>query len=439
MLFRNSARVRPGVSRPIPVMSIFIAMIFMAAIWPTGSEAQYKPTANCLADASWVTAPNPPEEIPGGGTNFCQFYQFAWQWFLYLGSPVAPGSTTRNFEDPAAFPVYTPDHSQSCSSQDARGIFVRTVKTDDKGSGFITPDDIHQAGGDAATIYDQNGNVVFYEVRFSRDMCTAPLSGNLPAGTTELKFAWRQIDMSEAGQYFTIETTIEGLSNNPVLLGLVGMHLVRTTPLHPEAMWATFEHVDNAPVCNNASAELHNWSFISQEAKACLSSGKSPFDCQTQFKLNQATSEASLTGTPSNICQVYITGTDPADQNALQNFFDIEELNQQLMGPGGFISSLPSSNPMSVWQNYFAVGGIWVTDPSKSSGQPNPNPSLTNQRGSLELTNTVAETTFQGKFQSDGSRSAAFNCFGCHGYTPGKTAVLGDGGTWSHILPHIRK
>ena len=36
----------------------------------------------CAAAASWVTSPDPPQEIPGGGTDFCQFYQFGWQWFL---------------------------------------------------------------------------------------------------------------------------------------------------------------------------------------------------------------------------------------------------------------------------------------------------------------------------------------------------------------------
>ncbi|TMQ22204.1 MAG: hypothetical protein E6J91_01585 [Deltaproteobacteria bacterium] len=52
----------------------------------------------CAASASWVTAPNPPTEIGGAGVpvgdeTFCQFYQFAEQWFLDLVSPSStPGS-----------------------------------------------------------------------------------------------------------------------------------------------------------------------------------------------------------------------------------------------------------------------------------------------------------------------------------------------------------
>src|SRR5438046_1803524 len=46
----------------------------------------------CPASASWVSSPNPPTEIGGSGVpvgdeTFCQFYQFAEQWFLSLVSP----------------------------------------------------------------------------------------------------------------------------------------------------------------------------------------------------------------------------------------------------------------------------------------------------------------------------------------------------------------
>ena len=54
-------------------------------------------TYTCPASSDWVTNPNPPSKIPGGGTDFCQFYQFAWQWFLYLMSPSASDASVRNF------------------------------------------------------------------------------------------------------------------------------------------------------------------------------------------------------------------------------------------------------------------------------------------------------------------------------------------------------
>ena len=54
---------------------------------------------SCKAELKWVNSPNAPIEIPEGKeADFCQFYQFSWQWFLQLVSP-AKDSTIRQFQD----------------------------------------------------------------------------------------------------------------------------------------------------------------------------------------------------------------------------------------------------------------------------------------------------------------------------------------------------
>jgi hypothetical protein len=68
----------------------------------------------------------------------------------------------------------------------------------------------------------------------------------------------------------------------------------------------------------------------------------------------------------------------------------------------GFLTQLPSSDPMAVWKNYVMTGSLWTLNGTASS--PN-----TNQRGSLELSNSTMETNFQDQGN---------NCFTCHGYTP---------------------
>lgn len=107
-------------------------------------------------------------------------------------------------------------------------------KANAEGEQFVIPERIGQAG-DEATLYDQNGNVVFYDIRFDRGLCDASASGDLPAGTTEMKSSWRQLEAGESG-YFTMDAVIEGVSPDPVTLGLVGFHLFRTTPQHPEGV-----------------------------------------------------------------------------------------------------------------------------------------------------------------------------------------------------------
>lgn len=409
------------------VCGVLAVALAAAVLWAPAAAGQ---TPACAADKSWVTNPSMPTEIPGGGTDFCQFYQFGWQAFLYLVSPSGDSEEDRNFEVWQDYPTLQATGTNSCATEPSGPqLFVRTLKADDEGETFVIPERIGQAG-DEATIYDQNGNVVFYDVRFSRNLCTAPTTGDLPAGTVEMKTSWRQLQTDETAGYFTMQAVIQGVSTQPLTLGLVGFHLFVTTAQHPEGVWLTWEHDANDPDClQPQSAPAGGWSFTSAECAQCLATSTTgPLGCAS-CGFNAATQESSLTGTPTEICRVYRDGTAATDHEAAENFADVDSLNQQLVGPGGILTSLPADDPMAVWASYFNVGGLWVSDPTQPA-------TTSNQRGSIQLSNTTMETTFQGNFQATGSapvRTGAVNCFGCHNYTPGSTRTTG----LSHIIDDI--
>ncbi len=359
----------------------------------------------CPASPDWVTKPNPPSEIPGGGTDFCQFYQFSWQWFLALVSPAESGEV-RTFQVSENYPVLRAEGDSRArqSDEDMQGLFVRLQKSDDPSAEFIIPERVHQAG-DQATIYDQSGNVAYYDIRFSRNMCDVPEKGDFPPGTTEIKTAWRVMGSSEGEKYFTMDAVINDI---PVSLGLIGFHLVRNTADHPEFVWASFEHGDNAPDClEPLSAPAAGWSFTSDDCEKCLEGSAGCESCS----FNKASPAKDLHGTPTEICQVYHDGTGPNDNKAQENIAVVNKLNEQLVGADGILTKLSSEDPMAVWQNYINIGALWVSDPKQSANAEN-------QRGSLQLANSVMETTFQGTFQSGGSgeRGSATNCFACHDY-----------------------
>jgi hypothetical protein len=401
----------------------------------TGLAVSADPSSVCPASASWVSNPSPPPEIPGGGENFCQFYKFSWQWFLYLMSPSAADPSLRNFQVQADYPVLQVS-GDSCGAAPGKPVFfVRTLKDGADGTDFVIPERINQAG-DQATIYDRNGNVVFYSIVFGRDLCTAPDSGDLPADTTEIKMAWRVIDEADKAGYVWMQADVipEGEGESVIMetLGLVGYHLVRGTSQHPELVWATFEHKSNLPDClNPQSAPAGGWSFLSASCASCLSSPDA--GCFNTCNYNAAAAATSLTGEPSEICRVFPDGTAPGDNKGPENVADVDALNAQLVGPGGILSALPASNPLAVLANYFNVGALWVSDPSQPA-------TSANQRGSLQLANATMETTFQGTLTLNGSSiqagtSGVVNCFVCHNYTPGQTATSG----LSHIFDDIVK
>jgi len=373
----------------------------------TPAAADVAAVEPCLASASWITAPHPPEEI-GNGTPVaeqtnCQFYQFAWQWFLDLVQPESSGSDERVFE---TLPILVPHQKNQCASTaptgkaaTTLGLFVRTTKGDTEPFSFILPGEVTQAG-DGDLLYDQDGNVVFYNVRYDPTECQATSSGFLP-GTMELKTSWRQITAADTDRYYSIEATVESVGKDPILLGLVGFHLVRNTPTHPEFVWATFEHRDNVPDCEHPQTPpASGWSFTSAECAQCLA--ENGISGCGHCKFNQATPNTGLTGAADEICRVFSDGTGPDEtSNNVKNRANIDALNRQLVGKDGFLTKLGPDDPMSIWKNYINVGGLWTNGGTASSP-------ASNQRGSLNLANTTMETFLQ----------STTNCFSCHDYDP---------------------
>lgn len=388
-------------------------------------EKSALPPLPCLASSTWVSNPNPPQEI-GNGTPVnqqtnCQFYQFSWQWFLALTQPAsAPNSGMRVFE---TLPMFIPGKSDQCGDTKAlvRGaeasavggsMFIRTTKPATPPFRFIFPKDVKQAG-DHDVLYDQQKNIVFYNVRFNETECQATSAGFQP-GTMELKTSWRRVSAEEAPRFYTILALVPGVSPVPIRLGLVGFHLVRNTATHPEFVWATFEHKDNAPLCTNPQpAPKAGWSFLSSACAQCLA--QNGVNGCPQCGFNTATPNTGLNGKPDQVCQVSRDGTGPPTPgNNATNIANVDAMNAQIVGPAGFLTRLPSSHPMAIWKNYVNTGALW-TNAGQASTQAN-------QRGSLQLANTTMETFLQ----------SSTNCFSCHNYDPSKPLDV------SHIYSSLK-
>jgi hypothetical protein len=387
-------------------------------------------TFDCAADPTWFSSPSMPTEVkqsagPGDST-FCDFYQFSWQAFAYLMAPSASNPQVRNFEDTTQFPVLevnsdgTP--ANSCDNKlTGKTLFVRSVKPVDGGTELVIPERIGQAGG-GATLYDQNGNVVYYDVRFGRSLCD--INGvkskmNFPGGTTELKLAWKVLgNNDDPSKFITLQAQI-GADKTLTNLGLIGFHMAIATPDHPEFVWATFEHHVNVPDCA-APSSANGWSFTSANCATALQN-RDPLGI-VQCGFNNATPGTSTTGTPTEICREYPYGSAPTDLKYDENVGDITSLNSNVQP---FLTG-----SYAILKNYFNLGALWVSDPTQSSD-------INNQRGSLRLANAVMETDFQ-----DVELSANFisNCFGCHNYTGTATPASGKNttsGSLSHIFDDI--
>lgn len=408
-------------------------MLLCSSLILAGLSAHAVAADTCTVDQGWLTNPAMPTEVkqsagPGDST-FCDFYQFSTQAYLYLMSNNSSGQ--RNLMDPNQYAVLEFDAdgnpANSCDAA-VTGPTLRTRLNKASDSSLSTGQ-----AGDGATIYAQDGNVIYYDVRFSKEMCS--LSGsavelqkqnliNFPGGTTEIKAAWKVLSASEitAGNFVTQQQLIGGQTQT---LGLVGMHIAIATPNHPEFVWATFEHKINSPDCTPAGTQPSApWTFASQSCTAALPGSAAPKNpCNFNNPLENQTAP---TGTPTNICRVYPFGTAAGDSNAAVN---VQDIQQQNSGVAALVSAPSAPASMRVLGNYFNVGDLWVSDTTKSSdgvGVPN-------ERGSLRLANTVAETTFQNVDLT--STTFISNCFGCHNYVGTGNSV--NNNITSQNLSHI--
>lgn len=396
-----------------------LVLALCCASTPVSANQAYKATtvgaaAACPVDPAWLNSPSMPTEVKKSGSDgsstFCDFYQFSTQAFLYLMSQNSSGQ--RNFMNQALYPVLEFDASGNPMNSCDNAVTGATLRTslDKADSTSIST----EQAGDGATIYAQDTNVVYYDVRFDKGLCS--LSGsavtlqqqniiNFPSGTTEMKSAWKLLSAAEvaAGTFVTQPQTIGGQN---VTLGLVGMHIAVATTDHPEFVWATYEHQINSPDCTPVGTQPASpWTFASASCTSGLP-GTAASGNACNFN-NPLENQTAPTGTATNICRVYPYGTAAGDLKADENVADIMQQNS---GVDALLagSSVPAG--MQVLTNYFHVGALWVSDITQSSGGVG----VPNERGSLRLANTVAETTFQ---NVDLQKGFASNCFGCHNYS----------------------
>lgn len=230
------------------------------------------------------------------------FNEYSWQALVAINWPVnAEGKAMPNFNDAGeptwlgwkeAFQVYRKDGgvpSKWGSLRNKSGLKIPAEALADLGSRIIltssTPthpskfnivNEVDQAF--AGELFDQNGNVIVYEVLMNKaeydyvvDNKLYNINGqiafsdegtkiaNFPKGNyagdslgaIEIKFAWKVLqDTDIKERYFTDEGYIisDASTDPPTLkkvdLGMIGMHISQKTPTGSQWVWSTFEHID---------------------------------------------------------------------------------------------------------------------------------------------------------------------------------------------------
>lgn len=409
------------------------------------------------------------------------FDNMAWQMFVGLNwaasavkQPPAKGLTvpgSRVFQTYRKVSALFGNSPVTASCSNPTGLPVFNIGSDGKGNPQPNNEEYFQASTNLPLI-DINGNWTLYERRVNDVEASYLLAPNglssqtltTKAGQTnfikynpggakftassinpigkngsiEIKTAWRiisQIAGDDPSRYY-IQTAIVAVPGDlvsggnqicsTVKLGLVGMHIIQRNPvdpknavLLPQWIWATFEHVDNAPMAQSpcsvdaAGCGANAWLNQPSCGPATLSSSVR-YSFYNQKSGAQGTniapvaSSSSSTSFPWNSTIPYAQGATtaatatPLATRCWSIYPTTSQINTQWQSA---LAALKTP-----FQNYMLVGTQWggdVEPPQKANHLPD-------DAVPAMLSNMTLETYIQNYTGSIKNGPGPGSCIGCH-------------------------
>ncbi|MGF1461841.1 MAG: hypothetical protein ACFB2Z_01475 [Maricaulaceae bacterium] len=431
----------------------------------------------------------------------CDFYKWSAQMFLWITSAYENAeepAPRRVLDSPLFFGVSADVDGRRTLLPNTEGLVLatRTEKTDGSRAFAEQIDELGQAGG-AAVLESVKGSLVYYGVHVNNVYAAmadkaktvpgfnptrfpiseedlAAITGETPlpaqdALAMELKTSWVEADTLGSTQgYVLIDAVIpnfvrergaEVYRQDPktptreTRLALVGMHVVGSVAGHPELVWASFEHVDNAPdvafdyVADTGKVKTASpppgsgWVFSAAaqaapdaniERQAQCTPGQFGYDCgdypEPKPKPGDIVGLPGQTLGPSTVARENpwgSVGSFAFGFAGIENFqndaaFDatiaaakqaVAENNSEIIALNAGIRGL--LDDADVRRNYFLLGAVWT----KTGAVPGGLDPVT-QIGSLTMANATMET-----FHQDNPPGFPAGCFSCHGIAEGDTAL----------------
>lgn len=398
---RPDSATTPELSRPW--FDVFSWQSFIALNWPASQQG--RGNAQSPADSSaFLNAPN-------GGLVVWGSYKESWELFGQGNQRPTPFSDWNSPVEPCG------------GLQPGQKAFTFTSKGNslfnDAAQSFSFP------------LIDQHGNYARFEVRYNqaqydtiRGADNVPsswmylsnnLGGSMPffmpasdssgtLGSVMIKAAWRPLTAQDDSSKFfhvtaLVATDSTGRTCQPVLMGLVGLHIAQKQVGFPQWVWSSFEHVSNVPGTgarptgtpaaysyNNGldtPQSVNGYSYKPDSAGVLTLQANQPPVQVTRVNDIPATPQGSSTQDINRIYQAFLQNTVWA--------------NYQLV-----ITQWPSLPSQFVLTD---SGGVYPA----GSGQPFP---------VWGAVNTTMETYFQAR--GDAAPAGGNSCMSCH-YQAGKT------------------
>lgn len=388
--------------RFFPIAAVCLGLLLQAGVANAGEA--------CPGSSSWIQKPGLPDFTKEPADD-CAFHQMAWQSFLYLVQPLEKGALRFETFESVADIFGQPETASACTDQDERNGRRRTFRPRDRKA--RTPGT--EQAGTRGILVDQEGSVTLYETYFDPTFVSFIAACNLtvkacekvdptlavPVGTLQLKVSWRPIrrDDPNYDRFYTLkDVTYDDPQTGKCVtrdVAMVGFHLVYAPQGHPELVWATFEHMANAPEgpCTGPTTPppgFVRWSYNDAKSTDCTNINKLPDQSAQPYPVTQ-------------VFRTWAQGTNPEAVFGADNIRLIKSLNTSMA------ALLPGK---SVWRNYFLVGSVWTENGALPAVAPTSKEVSGNLVGSTLLANATMETFDQSPNPLTGDPPNS--CFNCH-------------------------
>ncbi|WP_155839629.1 hypothetical protein [Aquimarina latercula] len=456
----------------------------IAAVTPVNSKLPSDVLQSCVVDASsfesWFKTNSvskngivtPANSVTFKHLNNCDFYKWSERMFLWMTSPVKQGDYSNGtvIETPAFYTVSPVVDKERTLIPHVPGQLISAVANTQKNDPLIDTEE-GQATDDV--LLAQNGSLLYY-ITMVNDVYAQFLTGaktgklydnEFPTTQTtldsitafaksqgvtlkdpetlaiEIKTSWVEADSiskSDIGTYITMDAIIPTYTKTDTKwtpngtktakLALVGIHIVGSTSGHPEMVWATFEHVSNAPnltyeYVNNATPPAtiavaadtgNDWLLNSNSASGTYNKSHMTYD-KGDIIANTKTSPTQ-TITPSNTKMTKPWGVANAGVPNPENK-SVAASNSQIISTNNSVLGQLTSGDMR--KNYIFIGATWTNDGAAPTGKSYSETLTTN--GVAIGTSQLANSTMETYAQNGAAYSEYGSCFSCHSNskTPG--------------------
>ncbi len=372
---------------------------------------------DCVAPSAWFPhEQTPPPDDNADFNSNCAFHQWSWQAFLALTKATGDGRLVFQTLIPASDVIDGQRSGTSAEEAEEAAVLRPRSQKQDVGHDM---GEIRQAGS-LGLLVDQNGRSVYYsqyvndtffdfvvtENQFNvpANLLAAPADLNYPIGALTLKAAWKVVaDGEDTSGFYTTEAVVQLLTTDAtgevvvdpeqtaeVTVALVGLHVVGIVKGHPEAIWASFEHVSNAP---EFGATQMVDDPVSDTAFTFYAANSKAGECnQNNAGFLELTDPEAQTLTPvTQVCRQF-----PFGGGSATNVANIASMNASVHA---------QLAPDSLWQNYMETGAIWFSEEDALKPEMLMEGSILT--GSTRLSNSVIETFTQKTVNEN-------QCFACH-------------------------